>query len=227
MNLPPPRVLAAGAAAAAVLALAGCGGTRDDAEPATTGTTTSVGASTSTTTADSSGARRSLADVLAKSMTEGKTAHITVDMSGQGSGEGDVSFAGGSQSMQLRMQVGGQKTEVRMVDGGVYVAVPGQDGKFMKMELGQAGQMLGMDPSQALEELEKSGADAQDLGNGHWRLSKDGVTTDIYVGSDGYLQKIVVSSGSAQTVTMTFSDWGRKITVQRPPAADTVPMPGQ
>jgi hypothetical protein len=227
MSVPRHRLLAAGAAAA-VLVLAGCGGGGDDAEPtAATAATASSSASGSSGATVDAGATRSLADVLAKSMKEGRSAHVTIDMNGQGSGEGDVSFAGGSQAMQLKMEVAGQKTEVRMVDGGVYVAVPGQGGKFMKMELGQAGQMLGMDPSKALEELEKSGADAQDLGDGHWRLTKDGVTTDLYVGADGYLQKIVVTNGSTQAATMTFSDWGSKVTVERPPAADTIPMPGQ
>lgn len=223
MNIRPNRALAV-IGAAAVLALAGCGGSSDD--PANEKPASSSSSSPTPAQADGSTSASSLADVLAKSMKDGKSAHVTLDMGSQGSGEGDVSFDGDAPAMQMKMQVAGQKTEMRLVDGTVYVGMPGQDGKFVKMAAGQAGTALGIDPTQALEQLEKSGGTAKDLGEGHWQISKDGVKTDLFVGEDGYLEKIEVEGAGSQTITMTYSNWGKDVSVEAPAASDIVKMPG-
>ena len=223
-----PRKVITTVATASLLALTGCGGGSDDKAGDAASTPSGAASSPSGTSSSSPGteaATKSLADVIAKSVNEGRSAHVTLDMGTQGSGEGDVSFDGDSSVMQLNLDMSGRKTEMRLVDGTVYMAVPGQSDKFLKMDVGGAASQLGVDPSQALEQLEKSGADAEDLGDGHWRISKDGSTTDLYVGDDGYLERIEVEA-SGRSVTMTYSDWGKKVTVTAPPASDVMKMPG-
>jgi hypothetical protein len=224
-----PRSALAAAAVAALLALSGCGGGSDDdasSSAADPSATTSSPSAPSSSSAGTEGATKSLGDVIAKSVDEGKSAHVTIDMGGNGSGEGDVGFDGDASVMQLNLDMSGRKTEMRLVDGTVYMKVPGQSGKFLKMDVGGAASKLGVDPSEALTQLEKSGADAEDLGDGNWRISKDGATTDLYVGDDGYLERIEVKAASGGTVTMTYSDWGKKVEVKAPPASDVMRMPG-
>jgi hypothetical protein len=127
--------------------------------------------------------------------------------------------------MQLSMKVAGQTTQMRFVDGNIYVAAPGQSGKWMKMSAGQAGSALAMDPSQTLEKLKNSGGAAKDLGDGHWQISQAGVTTDVYVGSEGFLDKVETATGATGKMTMTYSDWGKKVSVDAPPKSDIVEMP--
>jgi hypothetical protein len=227
MTIRPRRAISA-AAVAALLALSGCGGGGDDDKASDSSTTPSATASSSTATdtseSTSSGSDSGLADVMSKTIKDGKSAHVTLDLGSQGSGEGDISFDGDSPQMQLSISAAGQKTEMRMVDNVIYVAVPGQDGKFIKTSAGATGALGGMDPSQALEELEKTSGQAKEVGDGHWRLSADGSTTDLYVGDDGYLSKVEVDAAGTK-MTMTYSDWGKDVHVEAPSKSDIVDMP--
>ena len=208
-------------AATAVFALAGCGGGGDDAvdtaaEPATAAPSTAAAADAPA---------GSLGDVLSRTVREGRSAHVTVDLGRQGGGEGDIAFADGAPAMRLSISFGSYTTEVRVVDGTVYVEVPGRDGKFMKMDLGQAGSALGVDPSQALAELQERSGDFKQVEDGHWRAAHDGVTTDVLVGSDGFPAKVQVAASDDRTMTVTFSDWGEKVSVKAPAAGDLVSGP--
>jgi hypothetical protein len=183
------------------------------------------------TGADNGGASSSadvdgLSALISRSIEDGKSAHVTLDMCDRGSGEGDVRFGGDAPAMQLSLDMPGREAEMRLVDGSVYMAVPGREGKFLKMDVGDAGSTLGMDPSQAIEQLVDGGADAQDLGDGHWQLTKDGTTTDLYAGDDGFLERIEVEGDDSGTYTMTFSDWGKEVDVEAPSASDVMRMPG-
>ncbi|GAB7007317.1 hypothetical protein JCM18899A_47920 [Nocardioides sp. AN3] len=231
------RMLAIAGVATAVLAVAACGGS-DQKGNAGRASTPSIGASTGASTpstsataatteasTQASGDASGLVDAMTRTLTEGKSAHITLDMGSQGSGEGDVVFAGKDSAMQLRLKTAGQTTQMRLVDTAIYVQVPGQQGKWMKMSAGQAGSALAMDPSRTLEQLKAAGGSAKDLGDGHWQVSQGAVTTDVYVGEDGYLDKVETSAGAGATMTMTYSDWGKRVSVEAPPRSDIVDMP--
>jgi hypothetical protein len=227
MKIRAGRMLAA-VGATAVIALTGCGGGGDHAgdtpsSSAAPSSASSAPSGESTGATDASGG--SLAAVLARTVKEGSSAHLTLDLGRQGSGEGDMTFDDDAPALQLRVSFGSRTTEIRVVDGTLYVAVPGRDGKFLKMDLGQAGSALGIDPSRALEELQRKSGDFTEVGDGHWQARHDGVTTDLFVGDDGYPEKIQVEGVGSQTMTMTFSDWGEKVTVKAPAAADVVAGP--
>jgi len=230
-----PRSFLVAAAVSSVLALAACGGGSDDASttrtpsPAASSTTTENGADTGSATGSGdpgSADVDSLSALVTRSIEDGKSAHVTLDMGSQGTGEGDVRFSGDSPAMRLSLDMSGRKSEMRLVDGTVYMAAPGRDGKFLRMDVGDAGSALGVDPSQAIQKLVEDGADAKDLGGGHWQLTKDGATTDLYAGDDGFLRRIEVDGGDAGTYSMTFSDWGEEVDVEAPSAADVMRMPG-
>jgi hypothetical protein len=221
MNIQAGRLLAAGSAVA-VLALSGCGGGGGDRATDTSATPTSAAPSTAAAADASSG---SLADVLTKAVQEGRSAHVAVDLGRQGGGEGDISFGDGKPAMRMRVSFGSRTTEIRLVDGTVYVAVPGRDGKYMKMDLGRAGSALGIDPSKALTELQEKSGEFTQVGDGHWQARHDGATTDVYVGSDGFPQKVQVTGVGTGPMTVTFSDWGEPVTVTAPSAGDLVRGP--
>ena len=207
--------------ATAVLSLAGCGDGGDH------GTDTATPASAAPSTAAAADASDgSLADVLSRTVRDGRSAHVTFDLGRQGGGEGDITFGHGTPAMRLRVSFGSHQSEVRLVDGKVYVQVPGGGGKFVKMDLGQAGSALGIDPTKALDELQKKRRDFTKVGDGHWRAADDGVTTDVFVGSDGFPEKVQVAGGDDRTMTTTFSDWGEQVTVKAPAAGDLVAGPG-
>lgn len=218
---------------AAALALAGCGGGSDgdkasdpETSPPAAATTDASASETPAEGASGSSGASGLADALSKSITEGKSAHVTMEMGTQGTGEGDMSFDSGKPAMQLTMKVAGQTTQMRLVDGVVYIGAPTQAGKFMKVDAAQASSLASLDPSKALDELEKVSGNAKDLGDGHWQLSQSGATTDVWVGDNGYLDKVSVSGTAAGAITMTYSDWGKKVDVKAPSAGDIVTMPG-
>lgn len=222
------RALTAGAAVLA-LALAGCGG-GDDPEPSSASTSATAGASESAEASESPAegtgeGDAAVGDVIADSIEKGKTAHVTIEMEGQMSGEGDMSFTSGEPAMDMTMTMSGQEVRMIMVGGIVYMGMPGSEGKFMKIDPAQAGMTAGIDPSQMLEQL-RSMEGGEDLGDGHYRYVQGGATTDLYVGDDDLLERIEVDTGSGK-VLMTYSDWGKDVSIEAPPAADVTEMPAQ
>ncbi|WP_017936106.1 hypothetical protein [Nocardioides sp. Iso805N] len=219
----------------AVLALAGCGGGatgKDHADTSSSGSTSSVSSSSVTSPApgadastDAGSGTGSLVDAMAKTMNDGKSAHVTITVGSAGSGEGDIVFSGKDTAMQMKIKTAGQDVEMRFVDGALYVGAPGQPGKWMKMDAAQIGSTLSVDPAQTLKQIESSDGAAKSRGNGHWQISTAGVTTDVQVGTDGYLDKVNVAGGATGTISMTYSDWGERVSVEAPPTSDIIATP--
>lgn len=192
--------------------------------PSADGTSADPGRSSSD---DSSGAADTtgLTEVMRRTMDEGRSAHVTMKMGSAGSGEGDVAFDGKNTEMQMKITTSGQTVEMRFVDSVMYIAAPGQDGKWMKMDAGQMGPRFDVDLTESLKQIEEAGGAAKDLGNGEWELTSAGVTTTVHVGGDGFLDKVEVKGGPTGTMTMTYSDWGKDVTIEAPAKSDIIAMP--
>lgn len=215
------RSLAAGAAVL-TLALAGCGG---DEEPES-GASSTPSAQASTGAEESEPAASGSADVgdvIADAMEKGKTAHITMTMADQLEAEGDIDLTEGAPAMDLTMTMTGQEVHMLMVDGVMYMQMAQTGDKYMKIDAAQAGSMAGFDPSQMLEQIRQMEG-GEDLGDGHYRYTQQGATTDLYVGEDDLIERVVVDTGSGK-VEMTYSDWGKDVDIEAPPASQVTEMP--
>ena len=59
-----------------------------------------------------------------------------------------------------------------------------------------------------------------------WSVDEgNGITADIYFNGDGTLQKSVVTGAGTGTITVAYSDWGKKVDVQAPPKDQVMEMP--
>lgn len=221
---PVTGVLAAGAAVI-TFALAGCGG---EDEPTSTSSSTPTAESSESPAEGASETpaaegEANVGDVIATAMEKGKTAHITMTMADQLDAEGDIDLSEGAPAMDLTMRMQGQQVRMLMVDGVVYMKMPQTGDKFMKIDAAQAGAMGTFDPSQMLEQLRQMKG-GEDLGDGHYRYSQDGATTDLYVGDDDLIERIVVDAGTGK-IEMTYSDWGKDVDIDAPAAKDVTEMP--
>lgn len=210
------RTTAAGLAALALLSVAACGKSHH----------ASSGHSSATSSASTgTGAAGPLAQKLEKVFTDGKSAHVTMDMGTTGKGSGDIDFASSNPALDLTIS-GGQagSAEVRLVSGVMYLKSSMAGGKWFKMDSSLAASS-GFDPSKLFDQL-KNVKGGTDLGNGHWKVDEgNGISADIYFNSDGTLQKSVVTGASSGPITVVYSDWGKKVTVQAPPKDQVMEMP--
>jgi hypothetical protein len=122
------RALAASAATAALLTLAGCGG--DDSadkaaeKPAASSSgTASEPATTESATTGEAMSGEEFAGLLRAALDKATTAHLTMNLGGLGTGEGDVDYATKPPNMAMVMTVQslGGDVEIRMVDGTFYM----------------------------------------------------------------------------------------------------------
>jgi len=197
------RLVAAAAASVVLVGLSGCGG--DDTAPASDETTTESSASEPTETEtepeeaseepeEASGGydRAELLAAMKSAVAENESAHLVMDISGDGqsmTGEGDVSYAGDTTSMQLVMQapqLGAGTIEMRSVDNVLYMAMPPMtpEGKFLKFDLndpnnpmGDLGGVTQGDPLQTFEAFDKGLKTVEYVG----REDVDGEEMDHYV----------------------------------------------
>lgn len=213
------RTTAAGFAALALVSLTACGKSHN-ASSDHSSSTSSASVSASTGTGSSA-----LAQKLQKVFADGKSAHVTMDMGSTGKGEGDIDFASSKPAVDITIS-GGQagSAELRLVAGAMYVKSSLAGDKWLKMDAASAG-ATGFDPSTFFDQL-KSMKGGTDLGDGHWKVDEgNGVSADIYFGSDGMLQKSVVNGAGNGAITVTYSDWGKKVDVKAPPADQVMQMP--
>ncbi len=233
MNFRPRRALGAAAVSLAVLAMAGCGGSDD--EPTSSASVTAASDATTSaapddasdeTTAGGDSDANGLAKVISKSFNEGKSAHVVMEMGDQGSAEGDVAFGDGKAAMDLTMSIGGQDAQMRLVDGTMYVKQAQMGDKWIKLDVAEMGGQLEVpDPSDLIKQFEGAEADATQIEDGHWQFNQDAGTADLWVGDDGYIEKIVSAVSGAGEITMTYSDWGKDVDIEAPSAADVMEMP--
>ncbi|MFP5253564.1 MAG: LppX_LprAFG lipoprotein [Actinomycetes bacterium] len=197
------RRLAATAAVSVLLAgLAGCGG--DETTAVSDDTTTAAAPEPAETETEEeepaeepeevSGGydRDELLAAMKAAVAENESAHLVMDISGDGqsmTGEGDVSYAGDTTSMQMVMQapqLGAGTIEVRLVDDVMYMAMPPMtpDGKFLEFDLNDPNNPLGDlggvtqgDPLETFAAFDKGLKTAEYVG----REQVDGEEMDHYV----------------------------------------------
>ena len=169
------RALAAAAATATLLALAGCGGDDSDGGAADKPVASdSAGASASSEDADDSGSGEGsgeapaagteltgdqFADVLAGALDKATTAHVSMELGGQGTAEGDADYSADPPELAMKMTMAalGGDIEVRMVDGTIYLKSPTLSGEqWISIPLDDPNSPLGslgsqLDPTKQFE----------------------------------------------------------------------------
>ncbi|MGA9745960.1 MAG: LppX_LprAFG lipoprotein [Nocardioides sp.] len=150
------RVLSGVAVSALLVTLAACGGGDTETAEESPGSDTASSAPAESEESpeveeaeptDEEGASggydsAALLDAMKAAIADNESAHVTMEMTGGGqamSGEGDVSYAGDSTSMQMTMQIpqmGGGDMEMRMLGGVMYMSIPPMTptGKFIKID---------------------------------------------------------------------------------------------
>lgn len=186
------RLVAAAATSVLLAASSGCGGddTTSVSDDATTGSSQSEPAETETGSAREepgpegvSGGydAEELLAAMKAAVQENETSHLVMEMSGNGqsmTAEGDVSYAGGTTSMQLTMQspeMGQGVIEVRMVAGMLYLSMPPMtpEGKFLALDVD--------DPNSPFGDL---GGVAQGDPMGTFKAFDEGLRDVTYLGSE-------------------------------------------
>jgi hypothetical protein len=163
------RALAATAATAAVLALAGCGeDSGDTAAEKSAASTASPGGDDPTPSEERDEAAGAadgeavsgdeFADLLRTALDEATTAHVTINLGGMGSGEGDADYTQTPPELAMRMSMDalGGDVEVRMVDGTVYLKAASFGGTWISVDLDDPDSPLGdlggqLDPTRQFE----------------------------------------------------------------------------
>lgn len=144
------RALAGGAVVLALSGLAACGGGDDSGSNSSNSFAVGGGSSSSAPAAPDvkPGDKLSsdqVSDIIKTATTSMKTAHVTMDMSGQAAGQsvamkaqGDMQFS--PIASHLTMSVMGQNIEAIMVDGSMYMKSPllGGGDKWAKADLSKA-----------------------------------------------------------------------------------------
>lgn len=193
------------------------------------------------------------ARMLGDAIAEGGTAKLRMEMTGQNASTstGVADFAAESPAVSLTTSVkamGGQKSEVVMVDGVIYMQMgTGSGGKYAKMDLADLGagaDLTQFDPQAAFKQLAKTFSEVTYVGEGkvegeqlhHYRAVVDAGKAkkaaswrvqdyDAWFDAQGFLRKVVLDLGDGTVSTMTYSDWGRKVDVAKPPADQVVELP--
>jgi predicted small lipoprotein YifL len=205
------RTLSAVAALALAFSLAACGGDETPAADQPDPTTSAESEPAESESADGSTAPEEVAggydaDELLTAMraavVEHESAHLTMEMSGQAGmrGEGDVSYAGDSTTMQMMMtmpQLGQGEMEMRLVDGVMYLSMPPMTpaGKFIEIDtddptspFGDLGGITGGDPRSTFDALDAGLEDVTYLGEEeglhHYSLTVDGKAAAKAQGQD-------------------------------------------
>lgn len=158
-----------------------------------------------------------LLDDMKAAVKEHESAHLTLETTGgaQGmSGEGDVSYAGDSTSMQMAVtmpQMGNGEMEMRLVDEIMYLAMPPMTpkGKFIKLDtndpnspFGDMSGMLSGDPLSSFEAFDAGLKKVEHVG----QEDVDGEQLDHYVltvdaAKAAEAQGQQLPSGAPETVT--------------------------
>lgn len=143
--------------------------------------------------------------------------------------------------------------EVRLVDDAIYMDSGLSGGKFVKMQLDDAAgtgvDLSTIDPSQALRSFAEAAVDVTYAGTekidgdtlhryslqldpAKMGLGKDArqaapkrVDYDAWFDDEGRIRQIVTTMGKAGSTTVTYSDWGKPVTIEAPPASEVMEMP--
>ncbi|HEY0888683.1 MAG TPA: hypothetical protein VGE38_03610 [Nocardioides sp.] len=201
-------------AAVCLLALAGCSDDADK-EPADTSASRSP-----------SPAAQTLDGLLEKSLALGG-AHVEMALPAtKGTGSGEVDFSSDAPEVDLTIKEPRQpRARLIVADGAMYAHQKNQnDDKFTMLDEESFDlSVYGLDPSEILEEV-KTFKDGKDLGGGHFRFAEDDRAVDFYLGPDQLLQRMSLT-GWLPRVEVTWTDWGKDVDIQAPPAARIMATP--
>lgn len=198
---------------------------------------------------------KTLPEAMLAAMQDKKSAHMS--MKGTGAlkmdASGDMSFAGDTIAMTMKMNTAGQDLEMRVVDGKFYMTMPGANGKFV--ELGGKGgamadltkQFEDLDPKSMIDDFKASAKSVKHVGSEtidgdkteHYTVVVDAskaagkgadpslknVTNEIYLNKDNTPRRISTEV-SGITMVIDYTDWGKGVTVKAPDASQIVDMPG-
>jgi hypothetical protein len=155
------RALAAAAATATLLAVAGCNGDDSDAqkasdEPAAESSGTTDASDDAATPDDEDGddaeagegtelTGPEFADLVKTALDNATTAHVTMELGGAGSGEGDADYTKNppDMAMKLTMDALGGDVEVRLVAGTMYMKSPAFGEKWVSIPLDDPNSPMG------------------------------------------------------------------------------------
>lgn len=160
------RTLAAAAATAALLALAGCGG--DDSGDSAADKAAASSTASPTQESEESGdvdagagetiSGEQFADLLRTALDQATTAHMSMDLGGAGTAEGDADYTTTPPDLAMRMSMAelGGEVEVRIVDGTMYLQGETFGDKWVSVDLDDPNNPLGslggqLDPTKQLE----------------------------------------------------------------------------
>ena len=231
MTQPLRRALAAAAATATLLALAGCGGDDSGAEKASeeptaessaTGDASEDAAASDDAAADAGEAPAEgqeltgpeFAALLEAALDQATTAHVTMDLGGSGSGEGDADYTKSppEMAMKLTMDALGGDVEVRLVAGTMYMKSPAMGDLWVSIPLDDPNSPLGalgsqFDVRQQLEVFAKAVTSATYTG----AEDVDGESLDHYtatVDTEKLLQSLPsAAAGQANVPDSMTQDW--------------------
>jgi hypothetical protein len=185
------RALAASAATAALLALSGCGGDSADKaaqKPAASSSGTDQPAPTGTATTEPGATGEAMsgeefAGLLRTALDKATTAHLTMNLGGLGTGEGDVDYTTkpANMAMVMTMQSLGGDVEIRMVDGTFYMKGATFGDQWVSVSLDDPNSPLGnlgsqLDPTAQFEAF----ADAVTAATNDGSEDVDGESLDHY-----------------------------------------------
>jgi hypothetical protein len=165
------RTLAAAAVTATMLTLAGCGGDDTAGEKAADQPAASSSATSDAsegTSADAGGAAPAVGTeisgddftgILEHALDEATTAHVSMELGGQGTAEGDADYTTTPPELAMKMTMDalGGDIEVRMVDGTIYLKSPALSGdQWIAIPLDDPDSPLGslgsqLDPAKQFE----------------------------------------------------------------------------
>jgi hypothetical protein len=274
----------AAAIAAASLALAGCGGSDKTATSTTTSggtaastssTTGGDSSSTSTTTSatesstsDGGGTVSSLADAkvgdtidgaaLASAMThtfkDGTSGHLSMDMGGMITAEGDFKVVNGKQDSTMTMNMSGTKMKMISVGGVVYMQSPllGGGTKWIKMDAATAGQsgtpdVSSLDPATMAKAFAGMKAKVTAKTDDITTISMDLNLSKVLdaMGGDSALasasaslpesipvtyvidkdgRPVETSMNMGMEIKVKYSGWGQPVSIEAPPSSEVTTM---
>lgn len=149
------------------------------------------------------------------------SAHVALETTGGMATEadGDISYAGGSPSMQMTMtpQLGAGPSEIRLVDGTLYLQIPGitPEGKFHAIDpksMGAAGAFRGMtdqlDPLKSIRAMGSALEKVELVG----QEKVDGTSTDHYLVTVDLAEMLAKTKAPTQGLsglpkTVTYDMW--------------------
>jgi hypothetical protein len=177
LSLSVRRAATSVAATAVVLTLAACGGDDKATDTSSSAASSSASASSSSDTTPSAAAGGELSaeqfgTIIKTALDKATTAHVSMDLGGSGTAEGDADWTKSPPEMTMTMsmaQLGGD-VEARLVDGTMYMKGATFGDKWIAIPMDDPNSPLGalggsLDVTKSLEQFAAAVTSVKDLGH--------------------------------------------------------------